>query len=566
MLMFIFGKIRSVMGHAAVGMGQLAMCACAPRKRFTYLLILCCFAISVIILGSFTSSLPREELMEQRLANMQSHLQFLESLYRSRQEDVIALESKVFSNRNYGDADQSALDGGTTMSPEVQALLKNITGTKTASGALPKPIPHMRLPFVYQLLPHLMADPNSLRPAFHMTGGRTFVDVVVGIPTVKRDKESYLMITLTHLINGLTEADFNTTLIVVMIGETDLEYVINTANQVETMFPKHVESGLIEVISPSPSYYPDLDSLPITLGDAPKRVKWRTKQNLDAIFLMAYAQSKGTFYLMLEDDVIAKNNYMKDIKQFTASTTVANPGWFFIEYCQVGGIGKLFKSVDLMHFITYVQLFYNNLPIDWLLESYLADKVCTIEKQSKTCVQSKLEIRPRYKTSLFQHIGLYSSLKGKIQKVKDSHFGPLPTFYPHKNPPVEDIKTTIKEHSDHTIKRAYDGATFFWGVKPKKGDYIEITFEKPIALGKYTFRSGNVEHTSDKFHETTIEVLPANKSNYTVVGKFDEFGLAESELSKDLGPLSAIRLVVNTDSQYWVILSEILLQPLEETR
>lgn len=78
-----------------------------------------------------------------------------------------------------------------------------------------------------------------------------------------------------------------------------------------TRFPKHVESGLIEVISPSPSYYPDLDSLPITLGDAPKRVKWRTKQNLDAIFLMAYAQSKGTFYLMLEDDVIAKNNYMK---------------------------------------------------------------------------------------------------------------------------------------------------------------------------------------------------------------------------------------------------------------
>lgn len=72
----------------------------------------------------------------------------------------------------------------------------------------------------------------------------------------------------------------------------------------------------------------------------------------------------------------------QDIKQFTASTTVANPGWFFIEYCQVGGIGKLFKSVDLMHFITYVQLFYNNLPIDWLLESYLADKVCTIEKQS----------------------------------------------------------------------------------------------------------------------------------------------------------------------------------------
>lgn len=63
-------------------------------------------------------------------------------------------------------------------------------------------------------------------------------------------------------------------------------------------------------MSPSATYYPDFDSLPVTLGDSIKRVKWRTKQNLDTIYLMAYAQSKGTFYLMLEDDVIAKNHYM----------------------------------------------------------------------------------------------------------------------------------------------------------------------------------------------------------------------------------------------------------------
>lgn len=72
-----------------------------------------------------------------------------------------------------------------------------------------------------------------------------------------------------------------------------------------------MENGLIEVLSPSSSYYPDFDTLEKTLGDSMKRVKWRTKQNLDAIYLMSYAQTKGTFYLMLEDDVIAKNNYMQ---------------------------------------------------------------------------------------------------------------------------------------------------------------------------------------------------------------------------------------------------------------
>lgn len=68
---------------------------------------------------------------------------------------------------------------------------------------------------------------------------------------------------------------------------------------------------MIEVISPSQGYYPEFDDLPLTLGDSLKRVKWRSKQNLDTIYLMAYAQTRGTYYLMLEDDVIAEENYMQ---------------------------------------------------------------------------------------------------------------------------------------------------------------------------------------------------------------------------------------------------------------
>ncbi|RVE53117.1 hypothetical protein evm_002214 [Chilo suppressalis] len=509
--------------------------------------------------------------MERRLAIMQSRIEFLETLYHSRQEDIINIQGKMMTRQDSEKplAERFATIEGsaaTTFTPEVQALLKNINGSRAAAGALQKNSQALKLPFVYHLLPHLMNDHSSLRPAFHMKSGRLFADVVIGIPSVKRDKENYLMITLSHLVNELSVQDLNSTLIVVMIGETDLEYVISTARQIESQFPKLVEIGLIEVISPSPSYYPDFETLPVTLGDSLKRVKWRTKQNLDTIYLMAYAQSKGVYYLMLEDDVIAKKNYMQEMKEFAASTTLSSPDWFFIEFCQIGGIGKFFKSTNLVHFITYVQLFYNNMPIDWLLESYLADKVCTIEKNSKSCVGNKLTVRPRYKTSLFQHIGLYSSLKGKIQKIKDSHFGEVPTFYPHQNPPLKTIRSNIKEQLDHKLKKAYEGQSFYWGLKPKAGDYIEFWFKNPTALDKYVFRSGNVEHVSDKFYDTNVEVLPVNESNFTVVGRFDEFGLAESQLRRDLGPLSAIRLVVTADSQYWVILSEIELKPLEDTR
>ncbi|XP_041987253.1 alpha-1,3-mannosyl-glycoprotein 4-beta-N-acetylglucosaminyltransferase A isoform X2 [Aricia agestis] len=536
-------------------------CALPPRRRITAGLVIFFVAIviSFTIFGSDMPRLPREDEMEEHIAEMQSHLMYLESMYRNRQEDILALQAKV-SGRNFTRIRGTfgRQDKETPVPPHITALIKNLNGTRAATGLKTKSLTTLQAPVAYRLLPHLMNDVNSLKPAYHMKSSRLYTEYVIGIPTVKRDKESYLLICLTHLVGGLTEADEKNILMIVFVGETDLEYVINTAHQIESMFPKQVASGLIEVMSPSASYYPDLDAIPLSLGDSQKRVKWRTKQNLDAIYLMSYAQSKGTFYLMLEDDVIARKNYMQDVKKFTAATTVTTPKWFILSFCNVGGIGKLFRSSDLVHFIYYMELFYGNMPIDWLIESFLADRICSMDKSSEHCGKSKLQIRPRYKTPLFQHIGLYSSLKGKIQKVKDPSYGTLPAHYAHDNPPLRAIHSNIMEHADHTAKRAYEGHTFFWGVKPKKGDVLEFWFEKPTEISSFLFRSSNFLHPFDKFYESVVEVLPvAFGSNFTMVHSFDEFGLADGELKRSMGPFSAIRIRVNKDSPYWVLLSEI---------
>lgn len=39
-------------------------------------------------------------------------------------------------------------------------------------------------------------------------------------------------------------------------------------------FPEHINSGLLEVIAPPSTYYPDFDSLRQTLGDPLERVKY----------------------------------------------------------------------------------------------------------------------------------------------------------------------------------------------------------------------------------------------------------------------------------------------------
>lgn len=107
-------------------------------------------------------------------------------------------------------------------------------------------------------------------------------------------------------------------------------------------FPSQVESGLIEVIAPSPAYYPDLDSLRITLGDSPERVRWRSKQNLDFAYLMSYSQPKGTFYVQLEDDILAKPHYVSEMKKFAIEKTARKEPWFVLDFCQLGFIGEYY--------------------------------------------------------------------------------------------------------------------------------------------------------------------------------------------------------------------------------
>ena len=103
---------------------------------------------------------------------------------------------------------------------------------------------------------------------------------------------------------------------------------------------------MIEIISPHPSYYPDFSKLRDTLGDNHQRVVWRTKQNLDFAFLMSYAQTKGTFYVQLEDDILAKKNFITTMKSFALQKVSLKENWIVLDFCQLGFIGRLMVNVN----------------------------------------------------------------------------------------------------------------------------------------------------------------------------------------------------------------------------
>ncbi|XP_067454655.1 alpha-1,3-mannosyl-glycoprotein 4-beta-N-acetylglucosaminyltransferase B-like isoform X1 [Thunnus thynnus] len=430
------------------------------------------------------------------------------------------------------------------------------------------------LPNIYLYMPHLRQHPDSLVPNVVLGQGRRGVSMVLGIPTVKREKQSYLVNTLSSLLYSLTLPQRQDLLIIVFVAEVDSDYVGSVAETIRKNFPKESQSGLLEVVSPSQYYYPDFASLEETFGDSKDRVKWRTKQNLDFSFLMLYAQDKGTFYVQLEDDVVAKADYYNAMKTFAIQE--ASKPWLYLEFSQLGFIGKMFRTSDLPMIAEFFLMFHRDKPIDWLLDHILWVKVCNPEKDAKDCNQRKALLKQRYKPSLFQHVGLHSSLPGKLQHLKDKDFGKQSLFLAHSNPAAQ-LNSSLKYYQQHSLERAYKGEDFLWALTPIKGDFILFNFPQPIHVSEFLFRSGNIETSGDKFYNTTVEVLPSSAlaqdkiatgssppdkesdKGFVIIGAFEN-GVAAGKIEEALQPISALRLVVHSDSDVWALLSEILIK------
>ena len=54
--------------------------------------------------------------------------------------------------------------------------------------------------------------------------------------------------------------------------------------------------------------------MPDHFGDPYDRVLWRSKQNLDFVYLLMYSYNlHPKYYVMMEDDAITQMNYVEDI-------------------------------------------------------------------------------------------------------------------------------------------------------------------------------------------------------------------------------------------------------------
>ena len=221
-----------------------------------------------------------------------------------------------------------------------------------------------------------------------------------------------------------------------------------------------------------------------TYNDSLMRVQWRSKQNLDYAALIEFCANLSTYYLHLEDDVVAADAYLRHIRDFISAN--ARKTWAMLEVCPHGFIGKLFKTKDLPKLVMILRAFYLEQPCDFLIKPYFIN----LMTQAKPIVR-----RP----PLFFHKGRFSSLKNVTRKVdrepstagQSGALTVMKVTRIHRNPPAT-VFTSMSVYSTNVADNAYEpqSTTFFWAKDVREGQYVSIVFDTPQRLSKLVVETG----------------------------------------------------------------------------
>ncbi len=210
------------------------------------------------------------------------------------------------------------------------------------------------------------------------------------------------------MVEHTSPRDREHTVVVVFLADFNTTYNAQVIANISSLFLPHINSGFIQVVQASRSFYPPLTGLKRNFGDSPERVFWRAKQNIDFAFMFLYARNMSDYYMQVEDDITCANNFVPKIREFIIYT---RRQWVILEFSELGFIGKLLKSSQLESLAQYFITFYDEQPVDWLIRWYRL-----------TMGQEHAILR---KPTLFQHQGKISSLhvEGQnLNRLEDKFF------------------------------------------------------------------------------------------------------------------------------------------------
>ncbi|ROL23511.1 Alpha-1,3-mannosyl-glycoprotein 4-beta-N-acetylglucosaminyltransferase C [Anabarilius grahami] len=368
--------------------------------------------------------------------------------------------------------------------------------------------------------------------------------LTVGLSSVKREKGSYLQNTLQSIFSESSEEELDQMVVVVLLADFDVSWIRETLQKITDQFHLQLSKGQLLVIHVNEDYYPPLTGLKRNFNDAPDRVSFRSKQNVDYSYLLHFSSNLSQYYIMLEDDVSCANNFLSSIREHIRSM---NSNWVTLEFSKLGYIGKLYQSKDLPILARFLYNFYQEMPCDFLLLHF-----------HRLLMQDKVI---RFRPSLFQHMGTYSSFRGTFNRLKDEDF----VKEVADNPPA-DIRTNIENFKTNVAEKAYSqGSGYFWGVSPiGSANYFLVVFREPVLISRVCIRTGL--EGKDELVSADVELgktLVKTESGvdclgFHTLGSLQNGQFNEPDVQRLVPePVACLRIQVTASQMEWVIINKI---------
>ncbi|OCT82053.1 alpha-1,3-mannosyl-glycoprotein 4-beta-N-acetylglucosaminyltransferase C [Xenopus laevis] len=376
--------------------------------------------------------------------------------------------------------------------------------------------------------------------------GKRFL--TVGISSVERKKQNYLLETIDSVFSHLNPEELEEVCLVVFLANQDQSLNLNMARKIQEKFASAINAGLLIVISTSFQNYPPLDNLKRNYNDLPDRVKFRSKQNVDYAFLVNFCANLSKFYLMLEDDVSCAHNFLTKIKMSIESQRTS---WTTITFSSLGYIGKLYHSVDLPKLARFLLLFYDEMPCDWLLDHFYRSKA----------QQEMIRIKP----SLFQHMGTYSSFQNSHNKLKDKEF--MEVVEKFGDSPPASCFTNIEAYLDHVADNVcFVGPNFFWGKDLTPSSHFTMVFQKPINIEKVTIITGSADHPGDVLRSGYVQLGQQKVTDnghqtckdFTNIGDFHSGVFSNNNINNPMGGnIDCLKVHVSATQEHWLLIQKV---------
>lgn len=295
--------------------------------------------------------------------------------------------------------------------------------------------------------------------------------------------------------------------------------------ELSVTFGKYIRQRFLIVIESNPEYYPELNNIKEKYGDSDGRRTWRSKENVDNVFVMCYCKELSQYYIHLEDDVKSSPSFFPKLQDFIATQNATY--WPIIDVATKGSVARCFHSQDLDNLASYFYLMYDEMPIDWLMDHW-----AKIKYPAEHYSNNKVPL-----ASLFEHIGVTSSLAEKVShnyNALEDFFDRYDQKYKGLNPPAT-VTSSLASHEGDP-QDAYDrGSGYFWSGSPQKDDYILIKFNRATAVKKVFVDTGSYRARDDLLYfavlQASFESADVSRTqssgvhtceNFQTVGRFIE--------------------------------------------